>query len=149
MTIIRPCTIQQAKDFVRTHHRHSDPPVLGRFAIALLLDDDVVGVAIVGRPVARGLDDGITAEITRLCVNERAPRNSCSRLARACWRAWSAMGGQRMITYTLVSEGGASLRGAGFRLVGVTKPQQWDTPSRRRVQKPLYQLRKHRWELTA
>jgi len=137
---LRPCTLAQAKAFVAEHHRHCAPARWGRFAIAALSDDCLVGVAVVGNPVARGLADGLTAEVTRLCVSAEAPRNTCSRLYGACWRAWRAMGGRRLVTYTLVTETGAAVRGAGFKLVAQVRPSQWSTPSRPRSSHPVYSL---------
>lgn len=107
-------TLEQANGFVRQHHRHSRPVLGSKFAIGLKIDDLLVGVAIVGRPVAPKLDDGLTAEITRVCTD--GTRNACSMLYGACRRAARAMGHTRVITYTLPDEGGASLRAAGFKL---------------------------------
>lgn len=98
-----PCTLTDAAAFVRQHHRHHRPPQGGLFAVAV--GDDVVrGVAIVGRPVARGLQDGWTAEVTRLATD--GTRNACSMLYGACWRAARSLGWRRLVTYTLPSEGG-------------------------------------------
>jgi hypothetical protein len=76
-------------DFVREHHRHHTPPIGHIFSLAAFLGDRMVGVAIVGRPVARHRDDGLTAEITRLCVIEGV-RNAASFLLGACARAGDA-----------------------------------------------------------
>jgi hypothetical protein len=119
---VRPITLDVAQGFVAVHHRHNKPPHRCRFSIGLFLVDEfglfgadrLCAVAMVGRPVARLLDDGVTAEVVRLCVDHDAPMGSCSKLYRAAWRAWSAMGGLAMVTYTLQSESGASLRGAGW-----------------------------------
>ena len=92
----------------------------------------VVGVAIVGRPVARMLDNGWVLEVNRCCTD--GTRNACSALYGAAWRAARALGYRRLITYTLPSEGGASLRGAGWRVVGqTTNVNGWSCPSRPRV----------------
>lgn len=109
--------LREANEFVRNFHRHNKPTRGCRFAIGCSDGSQLVGVAIVGRPVSRILDDGETAEVTRLCVNNTAPKGACSFLYARCWKAWSAMGGTRLITYTLQSESGASLRGAGWRVV--------------------------------
>lgn len=106
-------------------------------------DEKIVGCAIVGKPVARMLNDGGTVEITRLCTD--GTRNACSFLYRVCVRVARAMGYQRVLTYTLCSEGGASLRGAGFRIARVTKAQSWSRPSRERTDKHPIQ-EKFRWE---
>lgn len=147
--VLRPCTIRQATDFVAEHHRHSGAPRGARFCVAALNDDALVGVVMVGRPMARGLDDGVTAEAIRVCTIESAPKGTPSKLLRAAWRAWAAMGGQRLVTYTLASESGASLRGAGFKLIGTIPGRRWDTPSRRRTHRSIEMQMKHRWELQA
>jgi hypothetical protein len=118
---VRPIALREACAFVNSHHRHNKPPQGHRFSIALWSEnvlfgcETLVGVAVIGRPVARHLDDGITAEVTRLCVLDEAPLGSCSKLYGAAWRAWREMGGERIVTYTLQSESGASLRGAGWK----------------------------------
>jgi hypothetical protein len=77
----------------------------------------MIGVAIVGRPVSRHLDNGETLEVTRCCVLDGAPKGACSFLYGAAWRAAKALGWRKLITYTLQSESGASLRGAGWKTV--------------------------------
>lgn len=111
-----PLTLREARAFVREHHRHHEPPAGGLFAIGAEDEGAVVAVAIVGRPVARMLQDDYTAEVVRLCST--GARNACSLLYSACWRAARAMGYRRLVTYTLPEEGGASLRAAGWRCVG-------------------------------
>ena len=96
-------------------------------------------------------DDGVTAEVTRCCVLNDAPKGSCSFLYACCWRAWRAMGGQRMITYTLQSESGASLRGAGWKVlheVVINKGKGWTNRPGREWQPVTGQL-KFRWEKKA
>ena len=143
-------TLRDANAFVSTHHRHAKKVQGHKFSIGVTNDSELVGVAIVGRPVARKLDDGLTAEITRLCVNEFAPRNACSFLYRAAWRAWIALGGSRIVTYTLTSESGSSLKGANFKPVATS--QKWEegkgwTSRDGRAWQPLHSEGKTRWEL--
>lgn len=114
MMQIVPVTLRDANEFVRRLHRHSRPVAGHRFAVGVEKDGALVGVAIVGRPVSRELDDGIAAEITRVCTD--GTRNACSMLYGACRRAARALGYGPVYTYTLPDEGGASLRAAGFRL---------------------------------
>lgn len=112
---IVPIDLKTANEFVRKLHRHSRPVVGHRFAVGVADDDGTLrGVAIVGRPVARRLDDGKAAEITRLCTD--GTKNACSMLYGAARRAARAMGHDPIYTYTLPEEGGASLRAAGFQL---------------------------------
>lgn len=127
-----PITLKDATEFVAQHHRHHGPPRGGLFAVAAAEQEAIVGVAVVGRPVARPLQDGFTAEVTRVAVLEHT-RNACSLLYGACWRACRAMGYRRLITYTLESEPGTSLRAAGWREVGRVTGRSWHTASRPRV----------------
>ncbi len=143
---IVPTTLREANAFVTAHHRHHKP-ARGCISVVAVADAGLVhGVAIVGRPVARGLQDGFTAEVTRCCTD--GTRNATSMLYRAAWRAVSALGYRRLVTYTLPEEGGASLRGAGFRLLGAAGGGSWSRDSRPRIDTHPTQ-EKLRWELTA
>lgn len=144
---LQPLAIKEAQAFVARHHRHHTAPNGGLFAVGINDGTAVVGCAIVGRPVARLNWDGYTAEVTRLCVLE-GQRNGCSMLYRACWRAAVALGYRRLITYTLESEGGASLRASGFQLVGVRGGGTWNRADRPRVDKHPTQ-QKLLWTLDA
>jgi len=125
---IQPVTQAAAKEFVLKHHRHHHPPLGSVFQVAIGdLDRNLVGVAIVGRPVSRHLDDGSTLEITRLCVLPGV-RNGCSLLYGAAARIGAEMGYARIITYTLPSEGGASLRAAGWQEAGDSGGGAWSRP---------------------
>ena len=93
---IVPMYIGDARTFVERHHRHHPPPQGGLFAVGAASGGEVIGVAIVGRPVARRLQDGWTAEVTRLCVLDNQP-NACSMLFAACWRAARALVLQRRV----------------------------------------------------
>lgn len=150
MLALSPLTLREARAFIEEHHRHHPPPQGGLFAIAAIRADEiviqpVVGVVIVGRVNARLLDDDVTAEVTRLATD--GSRNACSMLYRAAWRACRAMGYRRLVTFTLATEPGSSLRAAGFRLVGETKGGTWSRPSRPRVDLHPTQA-KLRWEMT-
>ena len=111
-------SIKDANLFVENFHRHNKPVRGAKFAIGASFNNELVGVAIVGRPVARKLDDGFTAEAVRVCVNDDSPKNSNSFLYGKCWRIWNQMGGKRLITYTLQEESGSSLKAAGYKIVG-------------------------------
>lgn len=95
---IVPVTFRQARAFITTHHRHHPPPPGIKFAVGVAADGHLVGVAIVGRPVARHLDDGRTAEVTRTCTDGTTNANSA--LYGAAWRAARALGYRRLVTYT-------------------------------------------------
>jgi hypothetical protein len=95
------------------------------FGVALELNDEIVGVAVADRPIARMLDDGLTIEITRVCVVD-GHLNACSMLYGALCRAAQALGFERAVTYTLANEDGASVKAAGFRPVAnVSVTKDW------------------------
>ena len=99
---------------------------------------------MVGRPVSRMLQDGWTAEVTRVCT--LGGKNACSMLYAACWRACRAMGYTRLLTYTLDTEPGTSLTAAGWTLVGSAGGGSWSRMDRPRVDRHPKQL-KIRWEV--
>jgi hypothetical protein len=146
-----PVTLHEANDFIEAFHRHNGRTSRdgGRFAIGVSVGEGLVGVAIVGRPLARTLQDSWTAEVLRTCTSTTAPRGTNSFMYAAAWRIWRAMGGRRLVTYTLKSESGASLRGAGWRMVGECRPHQegWSRPDRIRRWQPIYGQQKLRWEM--
>lgn len=117
MLEIVPMTLREANAFVEQNHRHHGATVGHKFSIGLSDGEKIVGVAIVGRPVSRHLDDGWTLEVNRLCTD--GTRNACSMLYAAAWRAARAMGYKRVVTYILDTENGASLRAAGWKCVDV------------------------------
>lgn len=148
-----PMTLRGANDFVAKYHRHSKRTARngGKFAIGAVDSDRLVGVAIVGNPVSATLMDGVTAEVLRCCVLPDAPKNTCSFLYGRCWRIWQQQGGQRLVTYTLQTESGASLRGAGWKVVGEVKPhKRWKNKETAdgltRLDQEIYGQAKFRWE---
>lgn len=157
MIIAVPINIGDAREVVRILHRTHRPPLSGLFAIAATTtsadgqtvvhpDRPICGVVIVGRPVARHLDDGWTAEVTR-CATDGC-KNVCSFLYAAAWRSARPRGYRKLVTYTLASEPGTSLRAAGWKIVGQVTGRSWDTPSRPRVDRHPTQD-KIRWEVVA
>lgn len=146
---IVPINIQQARDFVKLHHRHSNPPHRHKFSVGLAgADGALVGVATAGRPIARMLDDGFTLEVTRTCTD--GTRNANSMLYGAVWQAARAMGYQRCITYTQADESGASLRAAGWACVAELEPRgSWaqDSKQRTRQEKETGGVARKRWEI--
>lgn len=128
-----PLSFPEAAEFVREHHRHHTPPAGHKFSIGAMSGDELVGVVIVGRPVARRRDDGATLEVTRLCAGGH--RNACSFLYGAAARATFALGYSRLGTYTLKSEPGTSLRAAGWKLIAETPGKSWSVATRPRIDK--------------
>lgn len=143
MLTIQPITLREARAFVTRVHRHHKAPQGGLFAVAASEGDVVRAVVIVGKPVARMLNDGWTAEVTRLASD--GARNACSLLYAAAWRAARSMGYRRLVTYILKEEDGTSLRAAGWRLIGEAGGGKWTRVGRPRVDDHPTQ-KKLRWE---
>lgn len=131
---LTPVTLAEAHEFIDSYHRHHRRGVGHKFSVGVTDADGILrGVAVAGRPKARALAGWL--EVTRVCT-DGAP-NACSMLYGACRRAGMALGypPQRIITYTLASESGASLQAAGWVVDGHVKGRSWDTPSRPRTDK--------------
>ena len=148
---LQPITLKESQAFVNEHHRHNVAPVGHKYSIGLNDGEKVIGVCMVGRPIARHNDDGYTLEVLRTCVLD-GYKDACSKLYAAAWRAARAMGYKRLITYTLISEPGTSLKAAGYHVIGQTeyKPKGWDVPSRPRVMAERYPTeQKYIWEVSS
>lgn len=148
MTALRvvPVRFRDACAFVEAWHRHNKPPRGMVFCLGAADDAGrLVGVAIVGRPVARMLDDGTTLEVTRTATD--GTRNANSLLYGAAWRAAKALGYGRLVTYTQAGETGGSLRGAGWRVIAQRPAGKgWDRPSRPRDNSSYLSTTRTLWE---
>ena len=140
-----PITLRVANDYVNNHHRHHGSVAGCKFAIGANDGTGKLrGVAICGRPVSRYLDDGITLEVNRVCTDGFG--NACSFLYGACCRIARNMGYKKVITYTLKSEDGASLKASNFICEGEAGGKNW-TGKRNRGQKIPHEMKK-RWVKT-
>ena len=131
---LTPISLREANAFVERNHRHHKGVTGHKFSIGCTRDGELVGVAIMGRPVSRYLDDGLTLEVNRLCTT--GVENACSMLYGAAARAARAMGYQKIITYTLDTEPGTSLRAAGWQCAGPAGGERWT--GKRRPAADLY-----------
>ena len=138
---IRPITFKVASDFINNNHRHHKATIGCKFCIGLYDKEKLIGCAVCGRPVSRYLDDGMTCEINRICTD--GAKNACSMLYGACCRVGKAMGYKKIITYTLESEPGTSLKASNFKNDGVAGGKIW-TGSRKR-DNGVPKERKIRW----
>jgi hypothetical protein len=127
--------LADANEFVLTHHRHHKAVRGHKFALAAMAGDQCVGVAIIGRPVARARDDKKTLEVTRLATD--GTRNACSFLYGAAAREAFKKGFDAIGTYILASEPGTSLRAAGWVRINKTKGRSWNCRSRPRVDQDI------------
>ena len=126
-----PITYAEACVFIDNLHRHHKRPQGHKFSIGVSNGEKIVGVIVVGRPVSRHLDDTWTLEVTRCCTD--GTKNASSMLYGAARRAAWALGYKRLITYTLKSESGVSLRAAGWHVIGEAGGGTWNRPNRPRV----------------
>lgn len=146
MLRLQPISLKAANAFVAQHHRHHKPVVGHKFSISCVDGNGTLhGVAIVGRPVSRYLDNGLTLEVNRLCTD--GTKNACSMLYAAAWRAAQAMGYQRIFTYILETESGTSFRAAGWHYDGPAGGKNW-TGERYR-QEEMFPLMKIRYSKQA
>jgi hypothetical protein len=145
---IVPVTFAEACGFVEMWHRNHQPPAGHKFSLGVADDDGVLrGVAIVGRPVARMLDDGRTLEVSRTATD--GTPNANSMLYGASWRAAKALGHRRLVTYTQRSECGSSLRAAGWRVVAERPARPgWNVPSRPRSDRGVDGIARTLWEVS-
>ena len=145
MLALTPISLREANAFVERNHRHHKGVTGHKFSIGCTRDGELVGVAIMGRPVSRYLDDGLTLEVNRLCTT--GAENACSMLYGAAARAARAMGYRKIITYTLDTEPGTSLRAAGWQCAGPAGGERWT--GKRRPAADLYppqkKLRYEKW----
>lgn len=142
---IVPATLAEANAFVERYHRHHKPVVGHKFSVGCSDGEKIVGVAIVSRPTGRYSDDGWTLEVTRCCTD--GTRNACSMLYAASWRAARAMGYKRLITYTLDTELGTSIKAAGWKCLGEAGGKRWTGERRPKVDLCPAQM-KIKWEVT-
>jgi hypothetical protein len=146
---IRPVSFAEACAFVDAHHRHHTAPRGHKYSIGVTDENGaLVGVAIVGRPVARHLDDGYTLEVTRLAT--LSVPTACTRLYSAAWKAARAIGYRRMITYTQGEEHGASLRACGWHKVRDLPPRSgWNSATRPREDRGTDHIARALWQAAA
>lgn len=106
-------------------------------------ESTIVGVAIVGRPVARNCDQKYTAEVTRLCTDGTS--NACSFLYALCAKIAKLMGFTKIQTYILASEPGTSLLAAGWIDEGPAGGGNWNGGNRtnRRTDQPMERKRRY------
>lgn len=144
-----PLSLAQANEHVSAWHRHNAPVPGHKFCIGAADEQDVLrAVAIVGRPVARNYDDGLTLEVNRVATD--GTRNANSMLYGASARAAFALGYRRLITYTQSDEGGASLRAVGWKVIAERPATPgWSRPSRPRDNQNYRSTQRQLWEVVA
>ncbi len=142
-----PISLKSANEFVLSHHRHNKPVAGHKFSIGLTDSiGNIVGVGIASRPVARMADDGKTIEIVRVCVKE-GYKNACSQIYARLIKISRLLGYQKVITYTLAKESGATMRALGAKQAGILKGREWSRAKRPRISQTVYAEEKIKWIL--
>lgn len=141
---IIPIKLKDANQFIEKYHRHNKPVVGHIFCIGLEKDDELIGVGIAGRPIARYLDNGRIIEITRVCVKD-GNKNGSSKLYRRLHRIAQLMGYEKVITYTLARESQSSMKAINAIKECEIKGQEWNRKSRERKSQDVYIEDKIRW----
>lgn len=145
---IVPVTFAEAAGFVELWHRHNIPPIGHKFSLGVANGETLVGVAMVGRPVARHFDDGRTLEVNRTATD--GTENANSMLYAAAWKVAKNLGYRRLITYTQHDETGSSLRAAGWRVLAERPARAGRTaPSRPREDRGVDGIPRALWEMAA
>lgn len=138
---------QLVKGMVAEHHRHNEPPVGWLFGVGCYNGETLVGVASVGRPVARGYCKRPICEVTRNCTwdNQGLERHAASKIYGHCAREARTRGYEKIITYTYAEETATSVRAAGWVQEARVKARRWSCRSRPRRQRSSEQQDKVRW----
>lgn len=141
-------SLAKAKAFVLEHHRHCNPPAGWRFGAGIRNGAEIIGVVMVGRPVARMLDPKGVLEVNRLCLStniaEGLAWNACSMAYGWAAREARRRSYPKIVTYTRADEPGTSLIAAGWVVESRTKGRHWSSPSRVREKKGVA-IDKLRW----
>ena len=126
----------------RNHPRGSVPGWLSCFGARH--QSHLVACIVISRPTARGLDDGVTAEITRFGIRDDRPANTGSWLIAKARRWLELEGYDRLITYAGVAGNyGTTYEAAGFDIDDISMADgsgwtnradrdEWDDYERRR-----------------
>lgn len=144
--MIVPISLKMANAFVKAHHRHNGSVAGHKISIGLALNGDLIGVAIIGRPVNKTLDDGHTLEVRRVCVLEGHP-GACSKLYARAKQIGQLLGYKKVITYTLLTEKQSSLLAVGATLERTFKGHTWQSKRNTKKDQKVYLERKNRWQL--
>ena len=135
--------LREANAFVGLHHRHHKPATGHRFSVGAEKGGKLVGVAICGRPVARGNDQKYTLEVLRCCTDGTS--NACSFLYAVCSRVAKELGFTKIGTYILDSETGKTLLAAGWEAGHTTSGGSWNSGGRQGRREDQPQCPKTYW----
>jgi len=150
---VRPISFRDAARFVARHHTHCGPPVMHRFSLGVWNGRwSLMGVAIVGNPVAQALMGRNLVEANRVCVRrdtEPMLRDGCcSKLYAAAAQAAEKAGFSKIISYVRADESGVSLRAANWTREADVPARGWHSTRRPRSNGNNAFVAKVRWSRT-
>jgi hypothetical protein len=143
------------KERVIEHHARLKSLVGYKFGVACIngpIDTgQLVGVAIVGRPLAthtQTTQPG-TLEVLRVATWGDLRQNASSKLYSACAERAKSLGYDRLITATHADESAASLRIAGWQVIGIRRRVETKgfASKKRKREAPKDPIGKTRWAL--
>lgn len=136
------------RGFIDRHHAHCGVSVTWRFHNAVFNGPTLIGVAVVGNPVAPALMGRDILEVNRLCVRRDTPPalgwNAASMLYGWCAREAERRGWKKIITYTRADEPGTSLVAAGWTWETTVRGRGWHSARRSRSNRNSW-IDKVRW----
>ena len=139
---------QEVERFIARHHAHCGVPLTWRFHQGVYNGATLIGVAVVGNPVAPALMRRGIVEVNRLCIRRDTPSalrwNAASMLYGWCAREAERQGWQKIITYTRADEPGTTLRAAGWEAEAKVRGRGWHSQRRRRSNRNSW-IDKIRW----
>lgn len=145
---VAPVPFGTARRFVARHHAHCGAPAVARFSFGAFNGPTLMGVVIVGNPVARALMGRGIAEVNRLCIRRDLPRalgwNIASMLYGAAAREAERRGFAKIMTYTRIDEAGTSLKASGWVAEARLRGRGWHGRHRPRSNKNAW-VDKVRW----
>jgi len=148
---LRGISFAAARSFIARHHSHCGPPAAWRFGSSVLNGTTLIGVVMVGNPVARLLCGRGTLEVNRLCIRRDVPRalawNAASMLYSWSAREVARRGWSHIVTYTRADENGTSPRAAGWTKEATVRGRGWHSARRRRSNRNGF-IDKVRWGRT-
>lgn len=134
-TEVRQISWKSARRMIEQHHYLRYAPCGHKFSLGIYAGEQLIGVMIFGRPVARKEDQENTLELTRMFLYD-SPKNSESR-SLSLAEKWIRKNRHetRLIAYSdpEVGHKGIIYRAANWRYVGMSRLWSWSKsrPNRR------------------
>lgn len=143
---IIPLTLAQANSFAAKQRENYRPFRGRRFAIGCAMDEKLVGIVILGKPVDEALDDGLTLAVNY--IHATGGRTAYGMLYGAAARAAKALGYCRIIAFLPENISSSGLRAAGWKCAGPVESGKPQAPKKLRYEQRLMVRRRKAEELS-